>query len=351
MYRTIAAATVAALFLLVGCGTGGGAKQSDGGSESESSTRMGTSPTSTSPPTTSTNRTTSTTPEPNLPDRPPDSTLAFRSRVVTGALGSYCWGSVCADVAGIPVPPKRDTLNVPSGATLLFDSGGSGSYRVDAAAYPLEPEVETQPGPDGIQFIMPRGGQQMPMPEAKDLKAVHTDGRTQITADLPTGEYTLSVFVDPGRGDASYFYRLRVESGPGESSAEEILFARQPPEDNGLYPSAATAGKLVAEDKCLLMKHLDGIGSHLPVWPHDYSLSTENGDIRLLDGEGRIAARLGDVVRVGGGEIRQSQAGPKPEQARRNYQQQRRELNVPPSCPGPLWLVAPVDRLEVIQQR
>lgn len=98
------------------------------------------------------------------------------------------------------------------------------------------------------------------------------------------------------------------------------------------------------------MKHQEGAGSHLPVWPHDYSLSTEEDKVRLLDDKGRVAARLGDIVRVGGGEIRQSEAGSTPEQARRNYQEQRRELNVPASCAGPLWLIADVDGVEVIEQ-
>lgn len=98
------------------------------------------------------------------------------------------------------------------------------------------------------------------------------------------------------------------------------------------------------------MKHLNGLGSHLPVWPHNCSLNTENG-IRLLDGEGRATARIGDVVRMGSGEIRQSEVEYTPEQARRNYHQIRRELNMPTVCPGPLWLVAPVDGVKVVRRR
>lgn len=226
MNRLIAATAVAGIIFLAGCGTGDGAEQSGG--NNESATRLGTSPTTSGPPPTADDQTTTTGPKDlRLKDRPPDSTLSYKDQRVTGTLGSYCWGSVCADVAGIPVPPARDSLTLPAGATLIFDFGGSGTYKVDAAAYPLNTESETLPGPDGVQFLMPRGKQ-------KNVKAIRTSGRTRIIADVPSREYVLSVFVDPGRSDASYSYRLRVEPAPDENSAippaseKEVLFARQP---------------------------------------------------------------------------------------------------------------------------
>src|SRR3712207_2266847 len=48
--------------------------------------------------------------------RPPDSTLSYGRREVTGSLGSYCWsyrGTMgCADAAGIPLPHEPQTLIV-----------------------------------------------------------------------------------------------------------------------------------------------------------------------------------------------------------------------------------------------
>lgn len=149
----------------------------------------------------------------SLSDQPPDSTLSYKDQTVTGTLGSYCWGSVCTDMAGIPVPPKKDTLTIPAGSTLVFDFGGEGSYEVTAAAYPLNTESETLPGPDGVRYLAP--GEDGPIPAPKELKAVQTNGRTQITGALPPGQHILSVFLDPGRGDASYFYRLRVDPANG----------------------------------------------------------------------------------------------------------------------------------------
>jgi hypothetical protein len=97
---------------------------------------------------------------------------------------------------------------------------------VNAAVYPLDPETVTQPGPDGIRFLTSLDRQ-------KNLKTFRAGGRTKITADLPAGDYVLSVFVRPDMEDASYFYRLRVKPGADEGSAESpvfaegILFARQ----------------------------------------------------------------------------------------------------------------------------
>ena len=57
---------------------------------------------------------TSTNEDPSI-SRPPDSTLAYGGRTVTGELGSYCWtlpGSpaTCTDAAGIPVARDKQTL-------------------------------------------------------------------------------------------------------------------------------------------------------------------------------------------------------------------------------------------------
>ena len=71
--------------------------------------------------------------------RPPESTLSYGGREVTGSLGSYCWSygssGVCADTAGQP-PPKRKTLTVPSGSEMVFRYGRRSSPNtVEATAY------------------------------------------------------------------------------------------------------------------------------------------------------------------------------------------------------------------------
>lgn len=215
MHRLIALIAVAGVIFLAGCGTGGGAGQPGGDSNSVTPAETGVG---------------ITADKTNIPDRPPDSTLYYKDQFAAGALGSYCWGSACVEAAGILVPPEKDTLTVPAGSTLEFDFGAEGPYEADSGAYPLDPKAKTLPGSGGVRFLAP--DEEEPMPEPKDLKAVRADAQTRITAGLPAGEYVLSVFVDPGRGDVSYYYRLRVEPASDESSIappaseKEILFAR-----------------------------------------------------------------------------------------------------------------------------
>jgi hypothetical protein len=63
--------------------------------------------------------------------RPPESTLSYGGDTITGALGTYCWGSasgsICVDKASYPV--SEETLTVPTGSTLTFAYGGKSSTR------------------------------------------------------------------------------------------------------------------------------------------------------------------------------------------------------------------------------
>ena len=45
--------------------------------------------------------------------RPPQSTLSYGGETVSGALGTYCWVSVCVDKLGVPV--NEEALRVPAG--------------------------------------------------------------------------------------------------------------------------------------------------------------------------------------------------------------------------------------------
>jgi hypothetical protein len=125
--------------------------------------------------------------------RPPESTLFYGGREVTGSLGSYCWSygssGVCADTAGQP-PPKRKTLTVPSGSEMVFRYGGQRSPdMVKARAYPFNKKS----GENG------------------SLK-VHGSGvERTIPATLPPGEYVVEVYVKELQGDAPYRFRVMVE--------------------------------------------------------------------------------------------------------------------------------------------
>ena len=82
-------------------------------------------------------------------------------------------------------------------------------------------------------------------------------------------------------------------------------------------------GELVFEEGSLRVNDADGVPSHLLIWPPDFTLSTENDGIQILNGGGEVVARVGDQLRISGGAV----AGPA-------YS----EL-VPDEYPGPYWIV------------
>jgi hypothetical protein len=61
-------------------------------------------------------------------------------------------------------------------------------------------------------------------------------------------------------------------------------------------------GWLVFQNGCLRVKpfYYFGKGS-LVVWPHDYSYEVKGLEVRVLNGEGKVAARSGHWITYGGG--------------------------------------------------
>ena len=41
----------------------------------------------------------------------------------------------------------------------------------------------------------------------------------------------------------------------------------------------------------------------VPVWPGDFGLNTEDDEVRVLDRKGRVVGRVGEKIKLGGGEI------------------------------------------------
>ena len=149
--------------------------------------------------------------DPSVPE-PPEATLSFGGRTVTGELGTYCWSTGCADAAfpvdgaGDLTPPDTGQLVVPAGSEMVFDFGGGQPSSVGATAYPLDQEDGPSSGPDE-RVVMPRG---------ERLRVESAGGRTRIRGDLPPGTYLVDVvFVQVVDGDASYLYNVAVSRGTG----------------------------------------------------------------------------------------------------------------------------------------
>ena len=144
---------------------------------------------------------------------PPESTLTLGEHTRIGALGSYCWGpvsgateavAVCADAAGIPVPPEHEALTVPRGWVLVFDYGGSArTASVSAAAYPLGRCDELR-GPPGGRFLSPTERRA----EAENLSVSRLGDRAQMPVGLQEGEYVVEVSGRAPEEDAAYYVRV-----------------------------------------------------------------------------------------------------------------------------------------------
>jgi hypothetical protein len=107
------------------------------------------------------------------------------------------------------------------------------------------------------------------------------------------------------------------------------------PDPSYIYPAALAEGKLVLDNSNLRLKPSWGKGDvwskgELLVWPYGYSLRINGKQIQIIDNDGQLVARVGDKIKVGGGEV--------PAEIVEIYTGKR----PPDECPGPYWLVSEV---------
>ena len=93
--------------------------------------------------------------------------------------------------------------------------------------------------------------------------------------------------------------------------------------------TALCIGPLTMVDGCLRIG--DSEAGNLVVWPPDFEVSIENDTIRVLYDDHEVEVRLGQVVRLGGGEVKSIEAF-----------DERTRQQIPAGCPGPYWLVGSI---------
>lgn len=69
-------------------------------------------------------------------------------------------------------------------------------------------------------------------------------------------------------------------------------------EDPGIYMLVLLQGKLEIDENGYLR-----VGGNLILWPYGYSYKVEGDDILIIDERGNLAARVGEDIKGGGGEI------------------------------------------------
>lgn len=77
------------------------------------------------------------------------------------------------------------------------------------------------------------------------------------------------------------------------------------------------------------------VDNYLIIWPYGFSLRTEGEDIQVIDEKGQVFAHVGDVIKIGGGEIPL-------EEAREFIEKSIVEQPLPDDCQGPYWIVGEV---------
>jgi hypothetical protein len=102
-----------------------------------------------------------------------------------------------------------------------------------------------------------------------------------------------------------------------------------------IYPTALFEGKLVLDNCNLRLKPYWGKGDFwskgdLPIWSYGFSLRIEGKKIQIIDNYGQVVARVGDKIKVGGGEV--------PAEIVEKYIGQP----LPENSTGPYWLVSKV---------
>ena len=123
-----------------------------------------------------------------------------------------------------------------------------------------------------------------------------------------------------------------------EPLGDEIPFAVTPPVPTIHFPQLRTrsatfmeallVGKLIVKDGCLRVSASEGDRGHLIIWQPDYFLNSNEGVTEILDRNGQVVARVGEEIRIGGGEVPLAE----------DLQQQLREP-LPEQCEGPYWLM------------
>jgi hypothetical protein len=111
--------------------------------------------------------------------------------------------------------------------------------------------------------------------------------------------------------------------------SKTIFFPRQE-ETNGerAVMEGEINGTLVLVDNCIRVDSDYSNTSYLLIWPPYFNMTTEDGTINILNGNGVIVSHIGDKVHIGGGEIKLLSMLDKPIQEQ-----------VPPQCAAPYWVI------------
>ena len=116
----------------------------------------------------------------------------------------------------------------------------------------------------------------------------------------------------------------KPESGP----QNDIHFLRQKPSD-APDMTALFEGRLVLSERCLYIWSDDVDSSYAAIWPFEFSLTVQGDDIQILNGDKEVVARVGDRIRMSGGEI--------PQLPLKDFEENF--IGTATQCTAPYWII------------
>jgi hypothetical protein len=118
------------------------------------------------------------------------------------------------------------------------------------------------------------------------------------------------------------------------ANVPEVSFAERQP--GGEHLLSEIRGELILDDEgCLRVRTRSG-ARDVVVWPADFKADEADGEVRVLDSQGRVVARVGEAVYMGGGESPVSDNEAVDERTRQELRER---------CPGTYWIAAPPVRI------
>ena len=181
---------------------------------------------------------------------------------------------------------------------------------------------------DGDGQVVAHVGQEVYMSGGEGSAASMPDCvREQLPAACTGPYWVVGDAVRPNLRHDSELFSLDVIS----TTERSLLFLRKKPVlDEWAEEGAPLVGKLVLYEhqRCLRIERQSE--SYVPLWPPEYEVRVEKGEVEVVDGSGQVIARAGEEVRLEGGKIPVSWGL---EQYRRLYHE------LPGDCNGPYWIV------------
>ena len=138
---------------------------------------------------------------------------------------------------------------------------------------------------------------------------VEKQGSAAPSENLPT--QAASTGPEPDNPPSMDDSHQHVTTQPSSRRAATVAFPRHNAPLATDRGEQYTAGKLVLEEGCLQVEIPAGGNSprvsRLIIWPSSFTFDEESGTVRVIDGMGRVVARVGDHIRASGAAVTHQQ--------------------------------------------